>query len=156
MERRGREEEARGGEGAAESSYESASAPWRALVRSDAGRPQVDGSICTWVGGSVGMWGDRNDVISKACSIWLDSVALILSNHINALYIEHNWRIICESSTPRRPSRRSTLLLLLLLFLLMLLFCVQQKIHFGEFLLLYMYAWKLHPKVIPARQMFFF
>lgn len=93
---KGRREGGRGGE----SSYERSRAPWRALVRLDAGRPQVDGSVCTWGGGgSVGMWGDQNDVISKACSIWLDSVVLILSNPVNARSIERNWRIICKSCT---------------------------------------------------------
>lgn len=106
-ERRGGEEQGKEGGreggrqgGGGESSYERSSAPWRALVRLDAGRPQVDGSVCTWGGGgSVGMWGDQNDVISKACSIWLDSVVLIPSNPVNARSLERNWRIICKSCT---------------------------------------------------------
>lgn len=83
-------------EAALEPSYERRRAPWRALVRWDAGRPQVNGIMCEWGGGSVGMWGDENDVIPKACSIWLFQ---ILSNSINALDSECNWCIICESYT---------------------------------------------------------
>lgn len=47
-------------------------------------------------GRSAGMWGDQNDVMPKACSIWLDSDMKIPSNPINAFCIERNWCIICE------------------------------------------------------------
>lgn len=40
------------------------------------GQRQVNGFMSGWgyiLRGSAGVWGDQNDVISKACSIWLDS-----------------------------------------------------------------------------------
>lgn len=102
------------------SSYQRRSASWRARSRWDTRRTQVNGFVreggYSLGGGSAGMWGDPNDVISKACGICADSAAQIPSNPINALCIElvHNlWALqpVCRRGTWGMDGRSFTIII---------------------------------------------